>query len=93
MTNTMTTKFASAAIAALMTTTSFAEVTRAETVEFKYSQAELASTEGAAELEKRIDGFARRVCNTGNPLFPLEQRKDCREDLIEQLHDQIFPAE
>lgn len=92
MTNTFNAKAASALIAVVMTTTSFAEVTRAETVEFKYSPTELASVESTEELEKRIEGFARRACNTGNQLFPMEQRRECREDLVEQLHAQIFTA-
>ncbi|MFN2098980.1 UrcA family protein [Altererythrobacter sp. MF3-039] len=100
MTNTITTKFASAVIALVLSTVSMAEVTSAqtvdpvsaqsETVEFSYTAQELATAEGAEALEERIDIFSRRVCHNSNALFPIEQRRDCRKNVADQLREQIF---
>lgn len=84
-----TTKLAAAVMAVCASTVSFAEVTRAETVEFTYSPTELNSDEGAAELDKRIRKFARQNCRTSSPIRTLSSIRECREDIEAQLYAAI----
>lgn len=92
MTNSLTTKFASALIAVCATTASFAEVTHAETLKFQYDQRELNSAEGTARINGRVESFARNACRSSNPLQTPAYRKQCREEVAAQLRGKIFPA-
>ena len=93
MTNRFSTKFASAVLAICASTVSFAEVTRAETVEFSYSPVELATADGAAEIDKRIRNFSRSACRTGSPIQTPRSLRECREDLEVQLRTAIWQVE
>ncbi len=93
MTNTMTTKFLSAMLAVTATTVSFAEIAHAadpEQVEFTYSPIELADTESAANLEKRLERFAARKCASSSPLMTPKMKRECREDIKAQLEAKIW---
>ena len=93
MTNRFSTKFASAVLAICESTVSFAEVTRAETVEFSYSPVELATDDRAAEIDKRIRNFSRSACRTGSPIQTPRSLRECREDLEVQLRTAIWQVE
>ena len=92
MTNGLNIKLASTVLAVCASTVSFAEVTRAETVEFAYSPVELNSAEGAAQLDERIRKFARQNCNFVSPLRTLGDRRECRKDIEAQLRGAIGQA-
>ena len=92
MTNSFATKVASAVVATVITTTSFAEVTRAETVQFAYSPAELQSAQGVAAVESRISKLARSMCRDTSPIGAQTLRKKCRENVVAQLEGKIWPA-
>lgn len=84
------TRFASAILAACITTTSFAEATRAEEVQFTYRQQELATPDGQAKLAERIRATARSVCRQSGPgMFGLVERK-CRRDIETKLSAKIW---
>ena len=89
MTNTLTTKFVSAVLAICASTVSFAEVAKAETIEFTYSPIELSSDEGAAQLDERIRKFARNNCRSNSPLQTPGMLRECREDIEAQLRAAI----
>jgi UrcA family protein len=89
MTNSITTKIASAVLAVCASTVSLAEVAQAETVEFAYSPVELNSAQGAADLDNRIRKFARQSCRFASPLITVGDRRECREDIEAQLRDAI----
>jgi len=89
MTNTVSTKLVSAVLAICASTLSFAEVAKAETIEFTYSPVELNSAEGAAQLDERIRKFARNNCRSNSPLQTPGMLRECREDIEAQLHAAI----
>ncbi|GEM_PF-5231490 len=90
MTNSPLTKFACILAAFGATVLSFSEVARADTVEFAYSQRELATAQGVARLDRRIKRFAYHACRFESRLLTHAQRSDCRADIERQLRGQIF---
>ena len=90
MTNSLTTKAISAILAVCATTASFAEVTHARTYDFKYTAAEMQTAEGQTQLADRMRKFARSACAGISPLHSPAYRKQCREDIEQQIRDQVF---
>lgn len=89
MTNSATTKIASAIIAFSATTMSFAEVANATTVEFSYTQAELATEEGMDALDRRLGQFAREVCQEDARHWAPQVERSCRDNIEAQLRQKI----
>ena len=90
MTISITAKAFSAALAIIATTTSFAGVASAKTYEFTYSPVELETTEGKAELQERIETFARHACANTSRLHKPKMKRECREDMAAQVEGQIW---
>ena len=88
-----------AAVAVLGAATAFAAPAAAETpatLAVKYSDLNLATEAGQAQLERRIDKAARSVCmvddvTTGSRLRSSEGRQ-CYEETKARVHEQIAQA-
>jgi UrcA family protein len=87
MNNTLTMKLFSAALAACVSTVSFAEITHAKTVEFAYSPTEL---ENAEQLDERVRKFAKINCRNASPLIPVRVERECRDEIVAQLRAKIW---
>ena len=85
MTNTLTKKIVSAAIAASCTFGSFAEVTHAQTLELVYSAQELQTAQGREAIEQRIKVLARDACRDTPNLAGHQMKRACRKEIIGQF--------
>lgn len=93
MTNSLTTKAFSAALAIVATTVSFAGVASGKSYEFSYTEQELADADSAAQLHERIADFARHACAGGSPIQTPRMKRQCREEMAEQLEAKVFGDE
>lgn len=89
MTNTLTIKIVSAAIAASCTFGSFAEVTRAQTAELVYSSKELQSVEGRKAVGERIKVLVRDACRDTPNLAGHQMKRACRKELRRQFAEKL----
>lgn len=82
-------KFALAAAALATSTVAFADASEPQTLDFAYSPVELQDEQSAAQLEERIRKFARNACRSASVLVTSKMRRECREDITQQIQEKI----